>query len=169
MLLSVVSSVVLATLTLAQNLIIGYPAPESNFQVGQPLTFRIDKVVSLLRLLPMSSIDTSILKGSPNAFDASISIGIASCGTSGCLAPTTNIGTLLYNGQFNPVAPNSTTPPSQTFAFPIPADFPTGPAQLNLVDNVIVGVSSVLCAPVTISDQVSRPVNFSTFNQLLCP
>ncbi|KAF8349209.1 hypothetical protein F5887DRAFT_482800 [Amanita rubescens] len=123
MLLRIISSIVLATSVLAQNLVIGYPAAGSNFQVGKPLTIRIDKV------------------GSPQAFDASISIGIASCGTSGCLAPTTNMGTLLYNGAFNPVARNAKTPPSQTFALQIPANFPTGPAQLNLVDNVIVGAS----------------------------
>lgn len=71
-----------------------------------------------------------------------VAIGIASCGTAGCFPATDFMGTILYNGKFNPVYHENYQPPYQNFSVTIPSGFAQGDAQINVAHATLVGVSA---------------------------
>jgi len=54
------------------------------------------------------------------------------------------MGSILYNGPFDPQIPSPTEPPSQNITVDIPSDIPQGEAQLNFAHFFMIGVSGFL-------------------------
>lgn len=52
------------------------------------------------------------------------------------------MGTILYNGKFNPQYHEPSQPPYQNFSVKVPADFTTGSAQINVAHATLIGVST---------------------------
>ena len=72
-------------------------------------------------------------------------IGLQSCQHGGCHDPADGLGTVLYNGGFDPqYGPPRVwwKPPHQNFTVTIPSDAPKGKAVLGLVHVALIGVSS---------------------------
>ncbi|KAF5361140.1 hypothetical protein D9758_009035 [Tetrapyrgos nigripes] len=86
----------------------------------------------------------------PNTISSSveigIAIGIASCAASRCYSAAETLGTLLYNGIFNPqydAKPFETGQyqPHQEITVQIPEDFTKGDAQINFAHFFLLGAS----------------------------
>ncbi|KAG6887339.1 hypothetical protein C0995_015968 [Termitomyces sp. Mi166 len=109
----------------AQSIVIGYPADGASVTPGSNLTVEIDRP------------DT--LTGST---EVAVVIGVISCPTSGCRSVGDGVGTVLYNGgydpQFHTTAPVS-KPPHQNFTIAIPSTLPKGKAQLGVVHTTLIG------------------------------
>ncbi|KAF9265350.1 hypothetical protein L218DRAFT_957536 [Marasmius fiardii PR-910] len=127
-----------ATSTAAQRASIGAPKNSTNVSANQTLLVEIDR---------------------PNfqssATEVGIVIGIASCASgSGCIAPADGgIGTILYNGSFNPqFKSGSPLPPHQNFTVQISENIQKGAAQLSLTQFSLIGAS---LTPTTSFDIVS--------------
>ncbi|CAI7601224.1 unnamed protein product [Penicillium pancosmium] len=120
-----VSLAAIASVALAQNAGIGYPAE------GQKLGAGSDTVVQIQR--PNS------LTGST---ELSVAIGISSCASSPCMAPTDTMGTILYHGDFKPVYHESSAPPYENFTVTIPSSIKGGKAQINIAHFALVGAGN---------------------------
>lgn len=70
-----------------------------------------------------------------------VAIGINPCSSGRCLPATDVLGTVLYNGPFNPVYHESALPPYQNFTVTIPEGINPGSAQLNVAHASLIGVS----------------------------
>ncbi|KAK7444309.1 hypothetical protein VKT23_015321 [Stygiomarasmius scandens] len=120
------SALSLATVALGQSAHIGFPTDGATVSAGSPLS------VNVIRPNTISSSE-----------EVAVVIGIASCTTSdqGCLAPNLTMGSILYNGPFDPQIPSPTEPPSQNITVDIPSDIPKGETQLNFAHFFMVGAS----------------------------
>ncbi|KAK2465749.1 hypothetical protein APHAL10511_002293 [Amanita phalloides] len=125
-LIGVVVFFILAAVSLAQNILIGAPKPGAKVHAGRSLHVLIGKP------------DT--LTDSP---DIALVIAVAPCigfPSHHCLPPQEALGTVLYNGTFNPQFERSGPfYPYQNFSVIIPHDFPKGPAQLNVANFELIG------------------------------
>ncbi|KAK2465748.1 hypothetical protein APHAL10511_002292 [Amanita phalloides] len=122
-LLSAVVLFVLTAVSIAQSIVIGAPQPSTTVTVGQSFNVQIQKPDTLT-----------------NSPEIALVIAIASCASSPCLTPQEGLGTLLYNGSFNPqFQQGSSLPPLQNFYVTVPNDFPTGAAQLNVANFELIG------------------------------
>ncbi|KAJ7202018.1 hypothetical protein GGX14DRAFT_463557 [Mycena pura] len=120
---------VLAASAFAQTVGIGAPADGATVHPGKTLTVEVDRP------------DT--LTGST---EIAIVIGFQSCTgfPAGCPPPADLMGTILFNGPYDPEFHTDVTPskpPYQNFTVTIPASAPKGPAQLNLAHFALVGAS----------------------------
>lgn len=70
-----------------------------------------------------------------------VAIGIASCSSGGCHPADEMMGTILYNGKFDPVYHESSQPPYQNFTVEVPTSLAHGPAQINVAHATLIGVS----------------------------
>lgn len=70
-----------------------------------------------------------------------VAIGIASCDSGSCYPADEVMGTILYNGKFNPVYHESSQPPYQNFTVKIPSSFASGNAHINVAHATLIGVS----------------------------
>lgn len=50
------------------------------------------------------------------------------------------MGTILYNGKFNPQYHETSQPPYQNFSVKVPTDFTSGNAQINVAHATLIGV-----------------------------
>ncbi|KAK7051452.1 hypothetical protein VNI00_004426 [Paramarasmius palmivorus] len=118
----------LITTALAQRASIGDPVDGASVTAGQELLIRVDTQPSTSNIDPVG-----------------IALGIQSCSSSasGCFAPNSVLGTILYQGPYNPQYSTEafSLPPHQNFTVAIPADFPKGQAQIGLAGLTIVGAS----------------------------
>ncbi|KAJ7023070.1 hypothetical protein C8F04DRAFT_970561 [Mycena alexandri] len=126
---SLIFSTLLATTAFAQSAAIGAPADGSSVQAGSNITVEVDRP------------DT--LTGST---EVAVVIGFLSCnGRPACPAASEVLGSILYNGPFNPqFVTGVSRPPHQNFTVTIPSTFPSGPAQLAVSHFSLVGVSAIL-------------------------
>ncbi|KIK58305.1 hypothetical protein GYMLUDRAFT_75057 [Collybiopsis luxurians FD-317 M1] len=96
----------------------------------------------------------------PNSIQGSIEVGLAigvlTC-TPGfpCPDPTSQMGTVLYNGQYNPKLHELPGEPYENFTLTIPTGLPTGQSQIGVVRLHLIGAgpSAVLeqhAVPVTV-------------------
>ncbi|KAJ5639606.1 uncharacterized protein N7484_007468 [Penicillium longicatenatum] len=118
---SIYSLAVFCGLALAQNALIGLP------KAGQTVAPGDDLIVQVQR---------------PNTASASrevaVVIGIADC-TYGCWPASEAVGTILYNGPFDPVYHETYMPPYQNYTITVPSTFPAGNHQLNVAHFYLVG------------------------------
>ncbi|KAF4617366.1 hypothetical protein D9613_006157 [Agrocybe pediades] len=117
----------LGQIAFSQSIDIGAPTPQTSVQAGSSLVVEIDKPDSLT-----------------GSTDVSLIISIDSCQNAPCPTPVgQGMGTVLYNGPFNPQFDSTPTgkPPHQNFTLFIPATFPKGPAELIVFHKALVGVS----------------------------
>ncbi|KAK2465747.1 hypothetical protein APHAL10511_002291 [Amanita phalloides] len=121
--LSVVVFFIIATVSLAQNIVIGVPKPDTKIHAGSQFNVRIEKPDTLT-----------------NSLQIALVIAVASCANSYCLTPRDGLGTVLYNGTFNPqFRTGSSLPPYQDFDVTMPSYFPTGATQLNVANFELIG------------------------------
>jgi hypothetical protein len=76
-----------------------------------------------------------------------VAIGFSSCASSPCHTPEEVMGTILYNGPFDPVYHESSQPPYENFTVTVPESAAKGKGQINVAHATLIGVSSSqLCA-----------------------
>ncbi|KAJ5273306.1 hypothetical protein N7478_008431 [Penicillium angulare] len=110
-----------ASCTLAQNALILRP------EAGQVVAPGDDLVVQVL-LPDTTSSDTQI----------GLVIALADCAYT-CYLPNIGMGTVLYNGAFDPVYHETYLPPYQNFTVTVPSKFPAGNLQVNVAHFSLVG------------------------------
>ncbi|PPQ68377.1 hypothetical protein CVT24_004797 [Panaeolus cyanescens] len=115
---------------LAQRAFIGLPTEGATLTRGQTFT------VQLVR--PNS------LQGST---EVGLIIGLAPCDLFGptptCASPQSRIGSILFNGDYKPQFHEQPGRPYQNFTVKVPAEFPTGQAQLSTARFHLVGISNL--------------------------
>ncbi|KAF9072346.1 hypothetical protein BDP27DRAFT_1382179 [Rhodocollybia butyracea] len=114
----------LTSASVAQNVAVGSPADGTSVPAGSNMTVRIDRPDSLSA-----------------SEEVAVVMGLWSCGANPCPGPANVMGTILYNGPFNPQfsTPQNALPPHQNFTVAIPASFPKGPAQLGVAHVALIG------------------------------
>ncbi|KAJ6461092.1 hypothetical protein C8R45DRAFT_842449 [Mycena sanguinolenta] len=126
--LSVLSLSAMLTTAFAQGVVIGAPADGSTVRRGSKITVEINRP------------DT--LTGST---EIAIVIGFLFCGkspTSKCPPPSEILGTILYNGSYQPeFHSGDAKPPYQNFTVSIPTSASPGKAQLGVAHFSLVGAS----------------------------
>lgn len=73
-----------------------------------------------------------------------VAIGFASCGSGSCRPADEIMGTVVYNGKFDPVYHEAYLPPYQNFTVTVPSSFSAGNGQVNVAHATLVGVSVAL-------------------------
>lgn len=117
----------LASSAFAQSAIIGYPLQDSLATTGTNITVMIEQPNSLSSSEPVSLV-----------------IGLFPCGSeSTCPGPANALGSILYQGPFNPqyATPPGSLPPHQNFSVKIPETFAAGYAQLGAAYLSLLGAS----------------------------
>ncbi|KAJ7621003.1 hypothetical protein FB45DRAFT_928101 [Roridomyces roridus] len=118
----------LATTALAQNCVIGGPKNGTHVKPGKNITVEVDRPDSLT-----------------GSTEVAIIIGFMSCvgfPNSQCPPPDELIGSVLYNGPYNPQFHTNVTPtkpPYQNFSVMIPTTARKGVAQLSVTHVSLVG------------------------------
>ncbi|KAG6876898.1 hypothetical protein C0993_012304 [Termitomyces sp. T159_Od127] len=113
----------------AQRATIGYPPDGTSVTPGSNLTVEVDRENSLT-----GSVEVAVI------------IGVTSCLATGCLPVSDGLGTVLYNGEYNPeFHPDAPfyKPPHQNFTITIPPTLSNGTSQLGVVRVSLLGASSV--------------------------
>ncbi|KAJ6551759.1 hypothetical protein B0H19DRAFT_178000 [Mycena capillaripes] len=115
---------ILATTAFAQSAVIGAPADGITVLAGSNITVEVDR--------------PNTLTGST---EIAVVIGIFPCSNSVCPGPSEALGTILYDGSFNPQFQNDSRskPPHQNFTVTIPSSFRTGKAQLGVAHFTLIG------------------------------
>lgn len=125
-----------------QRVNIGYPPDGTSVTSGSNITVEIDRPVSCpcFFFFALLKADQDTLSGST---EVAIVIAFASCASSPCSSPSANMGSILYNGHYDPVfqsgAPGS-KPPHQNFSIAIPSTAGVGSGQLNVAHVSLIGV-----------------------------
>ncbi|KAJ4490118.1 hypothetical protein J3R30DRAFT_3693648 [Lentinula aciculospora] len=118
------------TSVIAQSANIGAPADMTQIAAGSDFTVMIDRPDSLT-----SSTEVALV------------IALLNCpsGSSSCLGPSANLGTVLYTGPFDPqftTEPGTTNlPPHENFTLTVPSTFAKGNAQLGVVHVYLLGLA----------------------------
>lgn len=73
-----------------------------------------------------------------------VAIGLSSCESSPCRDADEVLGTILYNGPFNPVYHESNLPPYENLTVTVPASATLGKSQINIAHAALIGVSKSL-------------------------
>ncbi|THU95700.1 hypothetical protein K435DRAFT_839360 [Dendrothele bispora CBS 962.96] len=120
---AVLSALSLATVAFAQSAQIGYPTEGTSVTAGSTLN------VDIIRPNTISSSE-----------EVGIVLGLSSCNQRACFAPNLTMGTVLYNGDFDPQFGDENQP-HQNFTIEIPSDFTKGSAQLNFAHFYLLGAS----------------------------
>ncbi|EPQ51133.1 hypothetical protein GLOTRDRAFT_123360 [Gloeophyllum trabeum ATCC 11539] len=122
--LFVVASLVASAL--AQTIDIGAPASGTTVSPGSSLTVEVDRPNSLT-----------------GSEEIAIVIGLRPCYNNYCVDPAEAMGTILYNGDFNPqysTEPGTgSKPPHQNFTVTVPSNIQSGPAILSVAHLSLVG------------------------------
>ncbi|KAF8218118.1 hypothetical protein K438DRAFT_1952957 [Mycena galopus ATCC 62051] len=125
---SLALSALFATAALAQGTDIGAPADGATVKAGSNITVEIDRPDTLT-----GSTEVAVIIG----FESCVELNF-------CPPPSSLMGTILYNGPFDPEFHTDVTPgkpPYQNFTVTIPSSAPAGAAQLNLAHFSLVGAS----------------------------
>ncbi|KAF8170932.1 hypothetical protein BJ912DRAFT_996409 [Pholiota molesta] len=122
--LSVLASALFVGSALAQGIAIGFPADGTLVTAGSSITVEIDRPDTL----------------TPST-DVALVLAIISCRNTTCLPPDDVLGSILYNGPYNPQFSSTarTKPPHQNFTVTIPAAIENGNAQLAAFHVSLVG------------------------------
>ncbi|CAK5274327.1 unnamed protein product [Mycena citricolor] len=123
--ISVLAFLFAATAVFGQSIEIGAPADGATVKAGSALVVEVDRP------------DT--ITGST---EVAVVIAVRSCVGSPCPSPADVLGTVLYNGGYNPMFHTNVTPskpPYQNLTVTIPANLAKGPAQLNVAHVTLIG------------------------------
>lgn len=155
-----IGPILLAAAAFAQSVDIGAPASGTTVKAGSNITVEVDRPVSRTnQILNKTSyivhrphtVPQNTLTGST---EVAVVIGFLSCvgfSTGICPPPSEIIGSILYNGPYDPQFHTNVTPtkpPYQNFTVTIPKTAEAGPAQLSVTHFSLVGVSTY-CARVS--------------------
>ncbi|OQD73197.1 hypothetical protein PENDEC_c016G01355 [Penicillium decumbens] len=111
-----------AGVALAQSAQIGLPTTGQNLVKGGDVIVQVQRPNSLTGSTEMA-----------------VAIGISSCASTTCNQADEVMGSILYNGKFNPQYHEYYQPPYQNFSVKIPADFTSGTAQINVAHATLIG------------------------------
>lgn len=75
--------------------------------------------------------------------EIAVVIGVSSCASSPCQPADEVMGTILYQGPFDPQNHEPSQPPYQNFTVTLPNLIATGNAQINVARAALVGVSQI--------------------------
>ncbi|KAG6841139.1 hypothetical protein C0991_001415 [Blastosporella zonata] len=118
---SIISASLFIAVAMAQNISIIQPSTGSSFTQGRRMTVQV-----------MRSAYT------PAPTEVGCVIAVASCQTGTCPDPKSQIGSVLYTGQFSEFG-DGEYDDYQNFNVTIPAGFPLGPAQLTVTRFFLTG------------------------------
>ncbi|KAJ5904937.1 uncharacterized protein N7473_001853 [Penicillium subrubescens] len=119
---SIISLVVLASVSLAQNSIIGLPTAGYMITKGGNVTVQVQRPNSLT-----------------GSTEIAVIIGVSSCASTPCQPAGEVMGTILYQGPFDPQYHESDQPPYQNFTVTLPNLIAAGDAQINVAHAALVG------------------------------
>ncbi|KAG0701675.1 hypothetical protein DFH29DRAFT_925399 [Suillus ampliporus] len=122
---ALVATTLMVASACAQNAYINQPAPGSNVTAGANFTVQIGMADSL------SSFE-----------EIAIVIAIQSCPTGQCFTVSEDMGTVLYEGPYNPQFGSEADDLYEDFSVQVPASFATGQAQLGLAQFSLIGASN---------------------------
>ena len=142
----------LATVVFAQGAVLNLPTYNQTVSAGSNLIVQVERPVcrcsfSLFFLGHLTNhpcvlfVFQDTLTGSE---EIAVVIGVQSCATRACIPPSELLGTILYNGPFNPQFPVGNVPPYQpfeNFTVQIPSTLPTGTALIGVAHFTLIGVS----------------------------
>ncbi|RAL04842.1 uncharacterized protein BO80DRAFT_431939 [Aspergillus ibericus CBS 121593] len=106
----------------AQNVYIALPTAGQTVQAGEQLTVQIQ------RPTPPTNVQ-----------EMSIAIGLQSCGSSTCYPASEALGTILYNGAYDPVYHEYYLPQYQNITVTIPEGTAAGAATLGVAHATLIG------------------------------
>lgn len=134
------------TSVLAQSANIGAPADMTEVSAGSNFTVMIDRPVR--PNIPIIIHGTSQLQSQDTltgSTEVALVIALLSCASNPCPGPSEELGTVLYDGPFDPqftTEPGtSSLPPHENFTLTIPSTFTKGQAQLGVAHFFLLGVS----------------------------
>jgi hypothetical protein len=131
-----------AGLALAQNAVIGLPTPNQTVASGSDIIVQIQRPVCqppiLLAKISLSNRIQNSLTGST---EMAVAIGLVSCLHRVCQPASNIMGSILYNGLFDPAYYETYLPPYQNFTVTVPFAFAAGQAQINVAHATLIGVS----------------------------
>ncbi|KAJ5441914.1 hypothetical protein N7445_004921 [Penicillium cf. griseofulvum] len=116
-------SLAFAGVALAQRAVIGLP------KTGQTVA-RGDELIVQVQLPATAS----------EYYEVAVAIGISDC-TYGCYDASEQLGSIVYNGPFDPVYHETYLPPYQNFTVTVPTWLSAGTGQFNVAHFSLVGVS----------------------------
>ncbi|KAJ5737259.1 uncharacterized protein N7483_002384 [Penicillium malachiteum] len=107
---------------MAQNAAIRLPVER------QTVVARSDLIVQILRPNSLT-----------NSKEMAVAIGFSFCANGSCSPASENMGTVVYNGDFNPVSHEDFLPPYQNFTISVPPGCKSGKGQINVAHATLVG------------------------------
>ncbi|KAF3402998.1 hypothetical protein DPV78_003654 [Talaromyces pinophilus] len=123
---SILSLSLIASTALAQSVFIGLPAAGAQLYTSTNATFQIQRPDSLT-----------------GSQEIAVVIGINKCGSGAtCSSPEDSMGTVLYNGPFDPQFHETYLPPYQNFSLEIPEGAATDNGIVTVAHFSLVGAST---------------------------
>ncbi|KAJ5208641.1 hypothetical protein N7449_003020 [Penicillium cf. viridicatum] len=116
------SMVLFVAAAIAQRATIGLPAENQKINSGKEVIVQVQRPNSL----------------SPSK-EMGVAIGLSSCASSPCRDADEVLGTILYNGPFNPVYHEYNLPPYENFTVTVPASATLGESQINIAHASLIG------------------------------
>ncbi|OGE58534.1 hypothetical protein PENARI_c001G00491 [Penicillium arizonense] len=116
------STILFAVSALAQNALIGLPSTGQKVTAGDEIVVQVQRPNSLTGSKEMG-----------------VAIGFSSCASSPCHTPEEVMGTILYNGPFDPVYHESSQPPYENFTVTVPQSTAKGNGQINVAHATLIG------------------------------
>ncbi|OQE46290.1 hypothetical protein PENCOP_c001G01811 [Penicillium coprophilum] len=119
---SFISMLLFIAVTIAQRAAIGLPTKDQRIISGKEIVVQVQRPNSL----------------SPSK-EMGVTIGLSSCKSSPCRDADEVLGTILYNGRFNPLGHESSLPPYENFTITVPASATLGKSQINVAHAALIG------------------------------
>ncbi|KAH0826866.1 hypothetical protein J3R83DRAFT_4404 [Lanmaoa asiatica] len=111
-----------ATAVFAQGAVIGLPMAQQTVSAGDNLVVQVQR--------------PNTLTGSE---EVAVAIGLQSCPNRPCTPPSSFMGSILYNGPFDPVYHEPYLPPYQNFTVQVPSSVATGTALIGVAHVTLIG------------------------------
>ncbi|KAG9313272.1 hypothetical protein JVU11DRAFT_5576 [Chiua virens] len=113
---------IFAAAAFAQNADIGLPTYNQTVSPGDALTVQVQRPNSLT-----------------GSEEVAVVIGLQSCPNRPCTPPSDFMGSILYNGPFDPQYHEEYLPPYQNFTVQVPSSFTTGAALVGVTHVTLIG------------------------------
>ncbi|KAN0076699.1 hypothetical protein V8E55_010554 [Tylopilus felleus] len=111
-----------ATAAFAQDVDVGLPTYKQTVNAGSALIVQVQR--------------PNFLSSSE---EVAVVIGLQSCSNGPCIPPSSYMGTILYNGPFDPQYHEVYLPPYQNFTVQVPSSFTTGTALIGVAHVALIG------------------------------
>ncbi|KAJ5834756.1 hypothetical protein N7447_000782 [Penicillium robsamsonii] len=116
------SIIIFFAVAIAQRAAIRLPTEDQRINSGKEVVVQVQRPNSL----------------SPSK-EMGVAIGLSSCKSSPCRDADEVLGTMLYNGPFNPQYHESSLPPYENFTVIVPASATLGKSQINVAHAALIG------------------------------